>query len=213
MINVKICGLSTPETVQAAIAAGVNYVGFVFHAPSPRAVTAAQAVLLAREVPAEVKKVGLFVDAADGFIADVLDQMKLDYLQLHGAETPERVAQIRAMFGVPVIKAIAILGHEDIVRARSHEAVCDILLFDAKPPQSAKALPGGNGLVFDWTLLAGQAWGCPWMLSGGLDAQNLAEAVRVSGATLVDVSTGVECKPGIKDNAKIRAFVEASKKL
>ena len=213
MIDVKICGLSTPETVGTAIAAGVKYVGFVFYARSPRAVTAAQAALLARGVPAEVKKVGLFVDADDVLIADVLGHVKLDYLQLHGAETPERVAQIRAKFGVPLIKSVAISGREDIGRAQSYEAVCDILLFDARPPQIANALPGGNGLVFDWTLIAGRAWALPWMLSGGLTAQNLAEAVRICGATRVDVSSGVECAPGVKDDAKIRAFMEAAKNL
>lgn len=213
MITVKICGLSNPETVQAAIAAGADYVGFVFYAPSPRAVTAMHAAGLAHAVPPNVKKVGLFVDADEAAIAVVLDQVKLDYLQLHGAETPERVAQIRARFGLPVIKAIAISGQEDIHRARNYETVCDILLFDAKPPQTADALPGGNGLAFDWTLIAGHAWGRPWMLSGGLDVQNLAEAVRISGATMIDVSSGVENAPGIKDAAKIRAFVAAAKNL
>jgi phosphoribosylanthranilate isomerase len=213
MITVKICGLSNPETVQAAIAAGADYVGFVFYAQSPRAVTAECAAGLAHAVPAEVKKVGLFVDPDDAAIAAVLDQVKLDYLQLHGAETPDRVARIRARFGLPVIKAIAISGHEDINRARNYEAVCDILLFDAKPPQAPDALPGGNGLVFDWNLIAGQSWGRPWMLSGGLDARNLAEAVRISGARMIDVSSGVESAPGVKDAAKIRAFVAAAKNL
>ena len=213
MISVKICGLSSLEGVQAAIAAGAEYVGFVFYPRSPRAVTAAQAAALARAVPAEVKKVGLFVDADDAAIAAVLDQVKLDYLQLHGAETTDRVARLRVRFGLPVIKAIAISGHEDIDRARNYETVCDILLFDARPPQTPDALPGGNGLVFDWRLIAGHAWGRPWMLSGGLDAQNLAEAVRISGATMIDVSSGVESAPGIKDAAKIRAFTAAAKTL
>lgn len=213
MIQVKICGLSSPQAVQAATDAGADYVGFVFYARSPRAVTAAQAVPLARAVPAGVHKVGLFVDADDAFIAAVLAGVSLDYLQLHGAETPQRVAEIRARFGLPLIKAAAISDRADIIRARSYEAVCDMLLFDAKPPPAADALPGGNGLIFDWTLIAGHSWQRPWMLSGGLDAANLAEAVRISGAKLVDVSSGVESAPGVKDLAKIRAFVETAKKL
>lgn len=213
MIKVKICGLSSPETVQAAIDAGADFVGFVFYPRSPRAVTPAQAAQLARAVPASVKKVGLFVDADDAAIASVLDQVKLDYLQLHGDETPERVAQIRARFGVPLLKAIAISEPANIDRARSYEAVCDMLLFDARPPRTADALPGGNGLVFDWTLIAGHVWARPWMLSGGLDVQNLAEAVRISGAMMVDVSSGVESAPGVKEPEKIRAFVAAAKNL
>jgi len=213
MIKVKICGLSSPETVQAAVEAGADFVGFVFFARSPRVVTAAQAAILARGVPADVAKVGLFVDADDVAIADVLAQAGLDYLQLHGAETPERVGQIRARFGLPVIKAVAIAGAADIDRARTYEAVSDILLFDAKPPQTKDALPGGNGLVFDWTLIAGRTWTRPWMLSGGLDAGNLGEAVRISGAKMVDVSSGVESAPGVKDIVKIRGFVEAAKRL
>ncbi len=213
MIKVKICGLSSPEAVQAAVAAGADFVGFVFFARSPRAVTALQAASLARGVPAGIAKVGLFVDADDAAIADVLAHAGLDYLQLHGAETVERVAQIRARFGLPVIKAVAIAGSADIARAHSYEAVSDILLFDAKPPQTKDALPGGNGLVFDWTLIADQTWTRPWMLSGGLDAGNLAEAVRISGAKMLDVSSGVESAPGIKDVVKIRGFVEAAKHL
>ncbi len=213
MIKVKICGLSSPETVRAAVGAGADFVGFVFFARSPRAVTAAQAAILVRGVPAGVAKVGLFVDADDAAIADVLEHAGLDYLQLHGAETPERVGQIRARFGVPVIKAAAIAGSADIDRARTYEAVSDMLLFDAKPPQTKDALPGGNGLVFDWTLIAGQTWTRPWMLSGGLDAGNLGEAVRISGAKMIDVSSGVESQPGIKDVVKIRGFVEAAKRL
>jgi len=213
MIKVKICGLSSPESVQAAVTAGADFAGFVFFARSPRAVTAAQAAQLARGVPAGVGKVGLFADANDAAIAAVLAEAQLDYLQVHGAETPERVGQIRARFGLPVIKAVAIAEAADIGRAQGYEAVSDILLFDAKPPLAQDALPGGNGLVFDWTLIAERKWTRPWMLSGGLDAENLAEGVRISGATMVDVSSGVESAPGIKDLAKIRRFIEAAKHL
>lgn len=213
MTKVKICGLSSPEAVQAVVAAGADFVGFMFYARSPRAVTVTQAAALARGVPAGIAKVGLLVDADDAAIADVLAHVGLDYLQLHGAESVERVVQIRARFGLPVIKAIAIAGSADIDRARAYEPISDILLFDAKPPQTKDALPGGNGLVFDWTLIAGRTWTRPWMLSGGLDAGNLAEAVRISGAKMLDVSSGVESAPGIKDVVKIRGFVEAAKKL
>ncbi len=210
MIKVKICGLSSPESVAAAVDAGADYVGFVFYARSPRHVTAVQASHLARGVPEGVAKVGLFVDAGDAAIADVLAVVRLDYLQLHGSETPERVGQIRARFGLPVLKAIAISGQEDILRAENYAQVTDIFLFDASPPRTANALPGGNGLVFDWTLIAGHEWSRPWMLSGGLNAGNLAAAVRISGAKMIDVSSGVETAPGIKDSAKIRAFVETA---
>lgn len=213
MTKVKICGLSTPQGIQAATEAGADFVGFVFFARSPRAVSALQAVSLARGVPAGVAKVGLFVDPDDAAIADVLAHVGLDYLQLHGAETVERVRQIRTRFGLPVIKAIAIAGVADIDRARTYETVSDILLFDAKPPQTVDALPGGNGLVFDWRLIAGHTWAQPWMLSGGLDAENISEAVRISGAKMLDVSSGVESGPGIKDISKIRSFVKTAKHL
>lgn len=213
MVKVKICGLSDAAAVAAAVAAGADYIGFVFYARSPRYVSGAQAGLLARGVPARVGRVGLFVDAGDAEIAGPVRAGVVDHLQLHGQETPERVAEIRALFGLPVIKAAPIAGPEDIPAAAGFEAAADMLLFDAKPPASANALPGGNGQVFDWELIAGHVWRRPWMLSGGLNAQNLADAVRISGAGIVDVSSGVERRPGIKDCGKIRAFVEAGKLL
>ncbi|MFZ5835380.1 MAG: phosphoribosylanthranilate isomerase [Pseudomonadota bacterium] len=213
MIKVKICGLSTPESVKAAAGAGADFVGFVFYDRSPRYVGASQARLLSGLVSAAVAKVGLFVDADDAAIGAVLAQAPLDYLQLHGAETPERVRDIRTRFELPVIKAIAIAGAADIDRAKTYESVSDMLLFDAKPPLSKDALPGGNGLLFDWTFIAGYTWSRPWMLAGGLTCENIAEAVRISGATMLDVSSGVESAPGIKDNAKIRRFIAAARNL
>jgi len=210
-VRAKICGLSEPETVRMAVAAGAAYVGLVFYPPSPRNVTAKQACGLASLARAPVQKVGLFVDPDDATLAAVTMQVALDLIQLHGRETPERVAAVRAGFGVPVMKAIKVGSAEDVEAAHAYEDVCDLLLFDAKAP-GAK-LPGGTGQSFDWTLLAGRTWRKPWMLSGGLDAANVAEAVRVTGAALVDVSSGVESAPGRKDPAAIRAFLDAVGRL
>ena len=209
-VEVKICGLNTAPTVAAAIAGDARYVGFVFYPPSPRGITAPEFARLAAAVPPGVIRVGLFVDAEDDFIAEKLDAARLDLLQLHGAESPARVAAIRARFRIAVMKAIKVAGPADIDAARPYEAVADRLLFDAKPPKSMRSpLPGGNALAFDWRLLRGARWSRPWMLSGGLDADNVAEAIGVSGATAVDVSSGVEDKPGRKSAARIAAFLKA----
>lgn len=213
MAKVKICGLSDAGAIAAALSAGADYVGFVFFSRSPRHVSLDQAVQLAQNVPAGVGKVGLFVDARDDEIAAAARSGAIDYLQLHGQENPDRVAEIRAHFGLPVIKAIPIAASEDAERAASFELVADMLLFDAKPPVSKNALPGGNGLVFDWNLIAGRKWARPWMLSGGLNVDNVADAIRISGARMVDVSSSVERAPGIKDIAKISAFIETAKPL
>lgn len=208
-VKTKICGLSTPETLEAAVQAGADFVGFVFYPPSPRAVRPAQAATLASAVPDHVRKVGLFVDADDAAIAEVLDRAPLQALQLHGSESPARVAEIGAKFGLQVMKAIKIENSEDVVNARIYEDVADWLLFDAKAPKNmAGALPGGNALSFDWRLLQNRDWKLPWMLCGGLDADNVAEAVSITGAGAVDVSSGVEDRPGHKDPARIRAFLE-----
>jgi phosphoribosylanthranilate isomerase len=158
-------------------------------------------------------RVGLFVDADDAMIEAVLASAPLDILQFHGLETPERVAEARRRFGLPIMKAVAIAGIEDVAGAARYEAVADLLLFDAKPPRRPDALPGGNGLAFDWGLIAGRPWRRPWMLSGGLTADLLPEAVRISGAAAVDVSSGVESRPGEKDLDKIRAFLAAARAL
>ena len=182
-----------------------------FFPPSPRNITAAQAGELARLVPAGVKKVGVFVDPDDTLLEEVLHAADLDILQLHGSESPGRVQDIKQKFGRPVMKAIAVAGTEDIERAKSYESVTDMLLFDAKAPKNLEnALPGGNGLIFDWELIRKADWSVPWMLSGGLEADNVTDAIATSGAEMVDVSSGVEIRPGEKDIEKIKAFIKAT---
>jgi phosphoribosylanthranilate isomerase len=212
-ITAKICGLSSEAAVAAAVAGGASYVGFVFYPPSPRSLAPARAAELCAAVPTSVKRVGMFVDVEDRAIAEVLGAAPLDILQFHGAETPERVAEVKRRFRLPVMKALAIAGPGDVDVASRYEDTADMLLFDAKPPRRADALPGGNGLAFDWRLIAGHRWRLPWMLSGGLTAELLPEAVRISGATAVDVSSGVERRPGDKDPDKIRAFLEVARGL
>jgi phosphoribosylanthranilate isomerase len=213
-VTVKICGINSPEALRAAAEAGAEFVGLVFYPPSPRHVTIEQAAALAALVPAGVLKVGLFVDADDAAIARVLERVPLDLLQLHGRETAERVREVRERFGLPVMKAIPVASPQDVETAREFEGVADRLLFDAKPPKTMEeALPGGNALRFDWELLRGRRWKVAWMLSGGLLASNLAEAVGITGARAVDVSSGVEDRPGHKDPARIRAFLAAAKRL
>jgi phosphoribosylanthranilate isomerase len=213
-IQVKICGISTPEAMAAAVGGGADYVGLVFYPPSPRAVTPGEARQLARRVPEGVVKVGMLVNMGDAEIEAILAEAPLDLLQLHGSEAPGRVAEIRARFGLPVMKAVPIAGAAEVEVAAGYCGVVDRLLFDAKPPKDMKdALPGGNALSFDWKLLAGRSWPIPWMLSGGLNAENLARAVETSGAAAVDVSSGVEDRPGVKNPDKIRAFLAAAKAL
>ena len=208
----KICGLKTPEAVGAAVAGGASLVGFVFYSRSPRCVDPARVKQLEAGVPPAVRKVGLLVDESDARIAEILGNCDLDLLQLHGHETPERVAEIRARFGKPVIKAIPISESADLDRAAAYESVVDYLMFDAKPPKAmANALPGGNALSFDWTLLASRRFQRPWLLAGGLTADNLVDAVRISGAPMVDVSSGVEDRPGEKNVSKIKAFLDAAR--
>ncbi len=207
---VKICGLTRETDVDAAVQAGANMVGFVFFPPSPRSIDTARAASLAARVPEGVVKVALSVDADDALLREISDNVGVDMMQLHGKETPKRAQDIRAMFGVPVMKAVAIAGAEDVARARTFEPAVDRLMFDAKPPADATR-PGGNALAFDWQLIAGENWSKPWVLAGGLTAENVAEAVRVSGAAAVDVSTGVEDAPGIKNAEKIRRFIAAAR--
>ena len=210
----KICGLKSPETVAAAVAGGASLVGFNFYGRSPRCVDPATVKQLAANVPAGVRTVGLLVDDSDARIAEILAGCDLDMLQLHGHETPERVAEVRARFGKPVIKVIPVSEAADLGRAAAYEDVADHLMFDAKPPKAMpNALPGGNALSFDWTLLSGRRFRWPWLLAGGLTADNLAEAVRISGAPMVDVSSGVEDRPGEKNINKIKAFLDASRRL
>jgi phosphoribosylanthranilate isomerase len=212
-VTAKICGLSTEEAVSVAVAGGAAYLGFVFYPPSPRAVAPREAARLCAGVPPGVARVGLFVDADDAVIEAALALAPLDILQFHGSETPERVGEVRSRFGLPVMKAIAIARPQDVLGAARYEDIADLLLFDAKPPRRPDALPGGNGLAFDWGLIADRSWRRPWMLSGGLTAEVLPEAVRISGAAAVDVSSGVEGRSGVKDPDKILAFLAAARAL
>ena len=208
-VRVKICGLRTADHVRAAADAGAAYVGFVFFPKSPRNVTVAEARDLAADVPVGIAKVALVVNADDALLDDIAEQVAIDILQLHGSETPERVAEIRSRYGLPVMKAVGVADGSDLSALDDYAKVADQILVDAKPPKDAD-LPGGNGLSFDWRLIAGRRWPVPWMLAGGLDASNVAEAVALTGARQVDVSSGVETAPGQKDAAEIAAFVAAA---
>lgn len=207
--RVKICGLTTPETLAAAVAAGAAYVGFVFFPKSPRNLSLEAARMLAIEVPPGVAKVALTVDADDALIDALTEAVPLDMLQLHGGETPERVGEVRARAGLPVMKALGIAEEEDLAAIAAYEGVADQILIDAKPPRNA-VLPGGNGLAFDWRLVSNRRWSGPWMLAGGLTPETVGEAVALTGARQVDVSSGVERAPGVKDAELIRAFVKAA---
>ena len=207
-ITAKICGVNAAEAVVAAIEGGASHMGLNFYPPSPRYVSPALAATLAAGTPAEVCKVGLFVDADDHTLGATLEAVDLDLLQLHGDESVERVAAVRREFGLPVMKVIRVAGPEDIEAASAFAAVVDWLLFDARAPAHMKdALPGGNALSFDWKLIAGRDWAVPWMLSGGLEVGNVAEAVAVAGARIVDVSSGIEDRRGHKSPAMIEAFL------
>lgn len=207
-IRVKICGLRSLGDVQAVAAAGAAYAGFVFFAKSPRHLTVAAARELALAAPLGLAKVALTVDASDAELDEIVEAMPLDMLQLHGRETPERVAELRARYGLPVMKAVGIADEGDLPAILDYALVSDQLLIDAKPPRTA-ALPGGNGLSFDWRLVAQRRWLRPWMLAGGLTPENVAEAVRLTNARQVDVSSGVESAPGVKDPARITRFIAA----
>ncbi len=208
MTLVKICGLSEPETLDAAISAEADLVGFVFYPPSPRAVDPARAAGLAARTPAHIGRVGVFVDPDDDLVDRAVREAQLTAIQLHGSETAARVLDIKRQFGRPVWKAAAVRTRADIDEALKFRGIADCLLFDAKGTGD-EALPGGNGLSFDWRLLEGIGIGMAWCLSGGLDADNVREARALTRAPLVDVSSGVEDAPGVKSAAKIRAFMKA----
>lgn len=209
-ISIKMCGLTRVADVTAAAEAGARYVGFVFFPKSPRNIEIAAARALALATPLGVAKVALTVDADDALLDAIVAEVPLDLLQLHGHESPKRVAQVRARYGLPVMKAIGIADAEDLPQIDLYQDVADQLLIDAKPPKTAD-LPGGNGLAFDWRLLSGRKyWTRPWMLAGGLTPDTVAEAIRLTGARQVDVSSGIEASPGVKDAARMRAFVAAT---
>ncbi|WP_428548880.1 phosphoribosylanthranilate isomerase [Profundibacter sp.] len=207
--KVKICGLSTPHHVATAVAAGAGYLGFVFFPKSPRNVSIAQARDLAVDVPIGVAKVALVVNADNATLDAILEAVPLDMLQLHGAESVERVAEVKQRYGLPVMKAVGVADEGDLKALDEYGLVADQLLVDAKPPRGAD-LPGGNGLAFDWRLITNRRWFSPWMLAGGLTPANVAEAVRLTGARQVDVSSGVESAPGVKDEELIAGFIRAA---
>lgn len=212
MTAIKICGLKTPEDAQVAIEAGADLLGCVFFPPSPRHVRPTEAAAVFDMIgDAPVRRVGLFVDPDDDLLMTSLREVRLDIIQLHGHESPERVEEVRQLCGVEVMKALPIETSEDVVAAQAYDGVADRLLFDAKPPKDATR-PGGNALAFDWTLLTDTEWSVPWMLAGGLTAENVADALRASGAKAVDVSSGVEQEKGKKSPELIRAFIEAVEK-
>jgi phosphoribosylanthranilate isomerase len=208
-IRVKICGLRTPADVTAVARAGAAYAGFVFFAKSPRNLTLPEARLAAMAAPPGLARVALTVNADNAALDAIVEAVPLDILQLQGDESPDRVAEVRARYGLPVMKAIGIADEGDLPAIFEFSTIADQLLIDTKPPRGA-TLPGGNGVAFDWRLLAGRRWLRPWMLAGGLTAENVAEAVRLTGARQVDVSSGVESTPGVKDAARIAAFVAAA---
>jgi phosphoribosylanthranilate isomerase len=208
-VRVKICGLKTPADVAAIVAAGAAYAGFNFFPKSPRHVTPPEARDLALVAPEGLCKVALVVDADDAVLDAIVAEVPLDMLQLHGHETPARVAEIKARYGLPVMKVIGVAEEADLADLLDFQLVADQILIDAKAPKGA-VLPGGNGLTFDWRLLVGRKWLRPWMLAGGLTPDNVADAIRLTGARQVDVASGVESAPGVKDAAKIAAFVAAA---
>ena len=207
---VKICGLSTPETLDVALGAGADMVGFVFFPPSPRNISFETARALESRVQGRARKVALTVDADDTLLASIIEALKPDLLQLHGHETPQRVSAVRESFGLPVMKVLPIETKSDLLPIGSYTSVADRLLFDARAPKEATR-PGGLGKPFDWHLLENLDLSIPFMLSGGLDANNVAEALRITRAPGVDVSSGVESAPGVKDPEKIRAFIRAAR--
>ena len=207
---IKICGLRSPQTLDVALDSGADLVGFVFFAPSPRNLGLEAARTLGQRVQGRAGKVALTVDANDDNLLDIIAALKPDMLQLHGSETPERVIAVRTRFGLPVMKALPVAERKDLSQIRQYAHVVDRLIFDARPPRDATR-PGGLGKTFDWTLLKDLNAGVPFVLSGGLDADNISEALHITRASGVDVSSGVERAPGEKDPDKIRAFIRAAR--
>lgn len=212
MVKVKICGLGEPETLGAALEAGADYLGFMFYDPSPRNVSFETAHELSQQVGSRSKKVAVVVDADDAKIGKIMRALEPDYIQAHGSESPDRIKALNALTGVPIIKAIKVLDAADIASAQKYAQAAEFMLFDAKAPENLEnALPGGNGISFDWGLMGAQTKRPQFMLSGGLHKDNLREAVRITKAPIVDVSSGVETSPGVKDVNLIRAFMDAAK--
>ncbi|RPE67358.1 phosphoribosylanthranilate isomerase [Pacificibacter maritimus] len=206
--RVKICGINSQQSSEAAVAAGAQYLGFVFFPKSPRNVSLELARDLALDVPVGVAKVALVVNSTDEALDQLTDTVPIDILQLHGSEDLERVKAIRARYGLPVMKAVGVSSPQDVKALDAYGLVSDQVLVDAKAPKGA-ALPGGNGLAFDWRLISKRGWNAPWMLAGGLTPENVVQAIQLTGAKQVDVSSGVESAPGVKDPKKIKAFIDA----
>jgi phosphoribosylanthranilate isomerase len=209
-IAVKICGITSADAVDAAVVAGAGYGGLVFHSASPRNLSLEQARSLAERMRGRLKIVALIADREYSQIEALVTAVRPDFLQLHGAESARRTAYIRGKFGVPVIKALAVGDASDLAAAAEYESIADMLMFDARPPKGAQR-PGGHGAAFDWKILSGRSFAKPWFLAGGLDPDNVARALELSEAAMVDVSSGVESAPGVKDAARIAAFVNATK--
>ncbi|MCB9945116.1 MAG: phosphoribosylanthranilate isomerase [Geminicoccaceae bacterium] len=212
-IDVKICGITNTNDLVAAVASGAAYLGFVFYPPSPRNVDISRWKQLASGSPSTVPHVGVMVDPEDRWIDEILETAPLDYIQLHGRETPGRTSAIRERSGVRIIKAIPVRNADDVDRHRDYLDCADMILFDAKPPATAGAIPGGNGISFDWRLLAGHPIGLPWILAGGLDADNVAEAVRLTGASTIDASSRIESEPGLKNHTEMKRLLTRASTL
>ena len=211
-VNVKICGLTTVEAVQDTVAAGADYIGLVFFPKSPRNLDFDTAQRLAQQVPSHVKTVALMVNPSDDFLRELLEHVDVDILQLQGSESAERMREIKELSGKPVIKALGVSSQDDLATLESYKGLADQILLDAKAPKDSDR-PGGNGASFDWSLLTDTSIDVPWMLAGGLTIENVKEAITVSHARQVDVSSAVESAPGVKDKEKVRAFIAAAKSV
>jgi phosphoribosylanthranilate isomerase len=212
MVAVKICGLKDQNGVDAVISAQANYAGFVYYPSSPRHIECADARLLAKQLPQTIQVVSVLVDPSDALLAQVQSQLQPDYVQLHGMETPQRITQIKTVYPhIKIIKAIRVRNGDDVASAMHFTSLADMLLFDAKAPELPSNLPGGNGLSFDWELLKNREFPLPWMLSGGLNCENVVPAIHQTNAKMIDVSSGVESAPGVKDFGLIDIFVKAAR--
>ena len=211
-MEIKICGISTEAAIDALVTGGAAYMGMIFFEKSPRHVSLEQASRLSSHAGKRVRKVAVTVDASDDYIGEIVAAAEPDMLQLHGSETPERVKQLNSRFKLPIIKSIAVGARSDLDKIAPYEGIVDRFLFDAKPPAGSD-LPGGNGVAFEWEIMDGLPDNVPYMLSGGLDATNLERAIRLSGATAVDISSGVESAPGVKDPKLIEAFLKTCREI
>ena len=209
-LNVKICGLNNKETIEFAVKAGASHLGFIFYPPSPRSLTPKEAGHITSTTPRHIKRVAVVVNARDDLIDDIIQNLSPDILQLHGSETTSRIHEIKEKFKLPIMKAIKVANFDDIKSSQKYHDNSDFLLFDAKPPMTSKnALPGGNGISFDWTLLKSVKIGKPWFLSGGIHIGNVHEAIKTTGNRSIDISSGVEDQPGVKSSQKIDMFMKS----